>query len=316
MAVRTYRDAQGRTRHLVEFQQAGIRVIRRCPPGVGRAEAQALETRIRGEIFASVDLGKQPEISLEEAITRWVSDTVNHKKDKRKPLQNAILLAPFVAGKTLRQVPDAARSAAAAWGALTAATINRRLCVLKATAKYCYRQGWIEDNLSGRITLLPEHNKREVYLTAEQVRTLAFASTSPTLRAAILLAAYTGLRASELLALTAKDITRDTLRVVQSKTGKPRAVPIVGLLRPYLSALPLGLSYSSLYSQFCVARVKAKMPHVHFHDLRHSTASMLINAGVDLYTVGAILGHSSPNTTARYAHLVQATLKRAMGKLR
>ena len=58
------------------------------------------------------------------------------------------------------------------------------------------------------------------------------------------------------------------------------------------------------------------MPHVRFHDLRHSTASMLINAGVDLYTVGAILGHAGPQTTARYAHLSQQTLKKAMGRLR
>lgn len=58
------------------------------------------------------------------------------------------------------------------------------------------------------------------------------------------------------------------------------------------------------------------MGHVRFHDLRHSTASMLINQGVDLYVVGQILGHSSPATTARYAHLAQATLKKAMGRLK
>lgn len=58
------------------------------------------------------------------------------------------------------------------------------------------------------------------------------------------------------------------------------------------------------------------MKHVHWHDLRHSCASMLINAGVDLYTVGKILGHSSPVTTQRYAHLSQGTLQKAMRKLR
>ncbi len=57
MAVRTYKDAHGRTRFLVEFAQKGHRVIRRCPPGVGRAEAQELETTLRGQIFAEVDLG-------------------------------------------------------------------------------------------------------------------------------------------------------------------------------------------------------------------------------------------------------------------
>jgi site-specific recombinase XerD len=64
-----------------------------------------------------------------------------------------------------------------------------------------------------------------------------------------------------------------------------------------------------------VARKAAKMPHVHFHDLRHSCASMLINKGVDLYTVGAILGHSSTQTTARYSHLADKTLRAAMRKI-
>ena len=63
-------------------------------------------------------------------------------------------------------------------------------------------------------------------------------------------------------------------------------------------------------------REAAGMPHVRFHDLRHTTASWLINSGVDLYTVGKILGHSGPQTTARYAHLSTATLEQAMRKLR
>jgi site-specific recombinase XerD len=58
------------------------------------------------------------------------------------------------------------------------------------------------------------------------------------------------------------------------------------------------------------------MEHVRWHDLRHSCASMLINAGVDLYTVGKILGHSTPQTTARYAHLSDARVKQAMRKLK
>jgi len=333
MAVRAYKDAKGRTRFLCEFQQKGERVLRRCPPGVGRAEAQELETTLRREIFAAVDLGKLPEISLEEAILRWLRDTLSHKKDQKKPQQNALLLAPFVAGKSLRQVTDAAREAIHSWTLsrgntnessasgkpskrLSPATLNRRLCVLKAAAKHAWKQGWIEDNLSGRITLLPEHNKREVYLTSAQVRALSNSAPTAACRAAILIASYTGLRASELLALSTVTRTSTFISVPISKTGKPRNVPVISLLRPYLGELPLELSYWQLHKQFCAARAKAKMPHVRFHDLRHSTASMLVNAGVDLFTIGAILGHAGPQTTARYAHLSQQTLKRAMGKLR
>ena len=83
-----------------------------------------------------------------------------------------------------------------------------------------------------------------------------------------------------------------------------------------LSALPLGLDYWQLHKQFLAACKKAKMKGLRFHDLRHTCASWLINEGVDLYTVGKILGHSGPQTTARYAHLAKDTLERAMEKLK
>lgn len=52
-----------------------------------------------------------------------------------------------------------------------------------------------------------------------------------------------------------------------------------------------------------------------FHDLRHTAASLMINAGVDLYVVGQILGHSSAQTTKRYAHLVLDRQRDAIGAL-
>jgi integrase len=47
------------------------------------------------------------------------------------------------------------------------------------------------------------------------------------------------------------------------------------------------------------------------HDLRHSYASFLASAGVPLYTIGALLGHTQPSTTARYSHLLIAPLQHA-----
>lgn len=44
------------------------------------------------------------------------------------------------------------------------------------------------------------------------------------------------------------------------------------------------------------------------HDLRHTFASFLVNAGHSLYEAQKMLGHSDPRTTMRYAHLGQASL--------
>jgi hypothetical protein len=151
-------------RWCVEFQQSGHRVFRRLHGGATKAQAQALETKLRNDLFATERLGLKPEISLEDAILKWLDDKVRHKKDQRNPRLNARHLAEFVAGKSLREAPEAAREAVATWsaststgrasataekGAISPATINRRLCVLKATAKYSYKQGWIDENVSG-----------------------------------------------------------------------------------------------------------------------------------------------------------------------
>ncbi|MFQ9367288.1 MAG: site-specific integrase, partial [Bilophila wadsworthia] len=50
---------------------------------------------------------------------------------------------------------------------------------------------------------------------------------------------------------------------------------------------------------------------VRIHDLRHTFASFLVNAGHSLYEVQKLLGHSDPRTTMRYAHLGQASLMAA-----
>lgn len=50
-------------------------------------------------------------------------------------------------------------------------------------------------------------------------------------------------------------------------------------------------------------RAHAKLDDVRIHDLRHSFAGTAASAGVPLQIVGGLLGHSSPQTTARYAHL-------------
>jgi integrase len=47
------------------------------------------------------------------------------------------------------------------------------------------------------------------------------------------------------------------------------------------------------------------------HDLRHSLASILASAGLSLPIIGALLGHTNPSTTARYAHLLDDPLRAA-----
>jgi integrase len=65
-------------------------------------------------------------------------------------------------------------------------------------------------------------------------------------------------------------------------------------------------------------RAEAGLTDVRFHDLRHSVASFLIEAGMSLPVIGSVLGHSKPQTTARYAHVADSAQQKAVdvvGKL-
>ncbi len=66
------------------------------------------------------------------------------------------------------------------------------------------------------------------------------------------------------------------------------------------------------WKQLCKA---ANIAALRIHDLRHSYASQLASAGVPLHTIGALLGHTQPQTTHRYAHLFDDPLRAATEKV-
>jgi len=72
------------------------------------------------------------------------------------------------------------------------------------------------------------------------------------------------------------------------------------------------LPFVSIFGAWDTARKAAGMPELRMHDLRHSHASFLVNAGRSIYEVQRILGHSAPSVTQRYAHLSQKSLLEAV----
>lgn len=58
-------------------------------------------------------------------------------------------------------------------------------------------------------------------------------------------------------------------------------------------------------------RTMADLSDVRIHDLRHTFASVAVMNGMSLPMIGALLGHSQPRTTARYAHMASDPLREA-----
>lgn len=303
-------------RHTVQFQLRGQRIHRRCPEGTTKAEAQALEVKLRRAIFATRDLGVEADVPLAGAIEIWLKEWVKGSKSAKSREEHALALADVVGERTLRELVDAADEYRQTTG-LAPATINRRLAVLKSVAKWSWQhKRWIGENLSPRVWMLPENNARHRYLTAAEARRLIQAMPTAAGKAWVALAVYTGLRQGELHGLERRQINRGLIYLGKSKTGLPRLVPIAKPGLRYVKAVPFKRTVDSLDWEYRNARDAAGFEDLHFHDLRHTYASFLVNQDVDLYVVGQLLGHSATQTTKRYAHLYERTLKRAVAKVK
>lgn len=174
------------------------------------------------------------------------------------------------------------------------------------------------------------NNKRERFLSPSEVDRLLVAcraSFNSQLCSIVHLLLLTGARVSELLNAewSHVDIERKAWLIPMSKTGKHRHVPlsqaaldVIDKLPkfygcPYLVPNPRTLKpFSEMKRAWDTARNAAGLSDVRIHDLRHSAASFMINAGVDLFAVGRVLGHADHKSTMRYAHLAQDTLLAAV----
>lgn len=130
----------------------------------------------------------------------------------------------------------------------------------------------------------------------------------------VLLALNTGMRRGELTQLTWADVNIAgkllTVRAGYAKSGKARHLPLnaeaLTVLRALRKARP---GDGRLFDITAVTKswdgicASAKLVDFRFHDLRHTFASKLVMAGVDLNTVRELLGHGDIKMTLRYAHL-------------
>ncbi|MCT9070924.1 site-specific integrase [Cupriavidus gilardii] len=110
-------------------------------------------------------------------------------------------------------------------------------------------------------------------------------------------------------------VTKAGFSLADTKNGKPRIVPIHPRIAVLARRVKFTIDGDRFSGQWEKARKAAGLPHVRFHDLRHGAASEMINRGVDLYTVGGVLGHKSVVSTKRYSHLLTDRLADAIGKI-
>lgn len=254
-------------------------------------------------------------------MLRYIDHELPTLRGKRWQAYRCNFLRPFLVDRAFDDAPEVAQEIRADMlpQGYAPATINRVLALLRRLCSLAFKEwGWVDRPVAQKIGLLPEHNERHIYLTVEQVDMLAGECRAPEGQAVRLLA-YTGMRRGELFALLrGEGEIRDGCIVLGTgtKSGRPRVIPIHPNIQGIVDDLPLPITEQTLRTEFEGARERVGLPHVRIHDLRHTCASWLAQAGVSLLTIGDLLGHSQASTTRRYAHLSVEALTAAVGKLR
>jgi site-specific recombinase XerD len=219
---------------------------------------------------------------------------------------------------------------------LAPGTINRALVLLRYAFKLANR--WSVPGVSldawNGISYLKNDNRIERYLTAEESSHLLKAmraSKNEQLPMIVAFLIYTGARKREVLDAKWADINwvHKSWKISINKSNKIRHIPLsdgavetlmavkaksdLASQNDYIFANPhTGKPFRSFFYSWDAARQRAGMPELRVHDLRHSFASFLVNAGRSLYEVQELLGHADVKTTSRYAHLSRERLSAAV----
>jgi integrase len=220
---------------------------------------------------------------------------------------------------------------------------NRVRSVLSLVFKLAVKEALRHDDPSAAIK--PAHeDRRENYLDPEQIARLVAALQAHPEKisaSAILVLLLTGCRLAEALnarwsefdldrAVWVKPSTRTkqkrqhriplssaavaVLREMQAENERLRSE---GAITPYVfpSSKRPGQPLTTIAWTWRTCRDQAGLKGFRVHDLRHSFASVLVSNGLSLPTIGALLGHSQPAVTARYAHLFDSNLRDAAERM-
>jgi site-specific recombinase XerD len=214
-------------------------------------------------------------------------------------------------------------------------TVNYTLRCIKAFFNLMVSWGILEKSPSKGVKSIRIDETIRPYLSREDLQTVLTYTHGTQLHDIILFAVLTGLRLGEIVNLTWDDISLNKRKIIvrsngnfRTKSGKMRVIPISSALLKLLEATQekTGLLFRSPQGnawrgQFISKQFKQAVRNcglnekLHFHSLRHTFGSYLVESGVSLFHVQQLMGHSSPYVTQIYAHLGTAELLSSVEKI-
>ena len=215
-------------------------------------------------------------------------------------------------------------------GGLSSATLKKHLSVMRQAFGDAIRNDYLTQNPARycRIKRTPTLSQRVNFLSLQEAKAIINKIDKPLIKSAFIITLYYGLRRSELLGLKWSAINTESntitishtvvknLTIVKKENTKTfssvRTYPILPEIKKILAEIPHQSEYifpirpDTLTRTFQRQLLKYGFPKIRFHDIRHSTASILFEQNWALEDVKAWLGHTDIETTSNiYIHYTQ-----------
>ena len=216
-------------------------------------------------------------------------------------------------------------------------SVNMELRALKAAFSTAARWKLIEASPFLNLQAVSVPEVPPSYLTKADFQKLTTVISEGWLHDLVVFAVSTGVRQVEMLNLRWQDvdlerrlITIQSSQTFRTKAGKWRVLPMNDVVAALLHrraeraaagfvftrrGRPIGKSYlQHRFKRF--VREAGLDDRLHWHSLRHTHATWLVQAGATLYEVQRLLGHSSPRVTEIYSHLLPEHLHRTVNRIK
>ncbi len=337
MSVRRRKDTG---KWVCDFYYNGERIVKTLKFARTKKEAEQAEAVIMNQVFQQAyGFEAKPDKGFEDFV---IETFLPYSEANKKSFYDDVLICRVLIkafrGKTLRQITsmmietfkqEFLNTPTKHGKKRSLATVNYHLSILSKIFSMAVDAELVDSNPSARVGKFRLSNGRTRVLSSEEETKLFFAlGDNELVKQIIFVALHTGLRRGEIFNLKWFDVdfNRGMLQVRESKSGKSRSVPMNATIRAILCSVKRQSEYvfpspktggklSDIKRSFRRALQSAEIENFCFHDLRHTAATRMADAGADAFTMAKILGHSDIRITHRYTHATDSAIRRAVTNL-
>lgn len=295
----------------MRFERAGT-LIHRSTGKTNEVEAKAVELLTKQEEERKSFSSSFCALNLSSAIDKAYQERWKDQKSGRDSKRKAYYLLDYLPDKELHLITDedVLELRDKLLEKHKPATVADYLTYLRTILSMA-RDKWHVISSLPYFPVIKVRNRRLRTISREEEASLLLAA-DPVMRDLLIVLLDTGSRLGEGLTLKASEINLSTsmAHIWESKSGSPRSVPVTDRVKEVFARREkFNLTISQAEKRWSAVKRKAGIldPTLVLHSARHTYASRLVEAGVDLYRVKQLLGHHSITQTERYAHLSPAS---------